>query len=270
MIALILVLLSFPIFAEEPLSWSYATGFQDKHEFYQSNEVITTPKDAWQVLFSVSYIDGKMNKLKDCVYYKVPGDGTGILKVKTAMSTDSCDSFIFSPGDREIQNIKSLQYSLSGNKAEINFTLASYKSGKWSAELLSSAGKERPEMHSSSTEYKAPKIILLAPEAPLAFKAEPLLEDGYLCHDVNEDCEIKSPSKCTQCRQGWYEVPNGCSVGPKYCGILKCGLKGQPACRRGVEWQRSEQLFDCRTNSSFAYCAAGLTVVCEGKKAFCR
>lgn len=270
MIALILFLLSFPTFAEEPLSWSYATGLQDKHEFYQNNEVITLPKDAWQVLFSVSYIDGKLNKLKDCIYYKVPGEGTGILKVKTAMFTDDCDKFIFGPGDREVLNIKSLQYSLSDKKAEINFTDTNFKSGKWSVELLSSVGNSKPEMHSSSAEYKAPKIILLAPEVQLPAKAEPLLEDGTLCHDVNEDCEIKSQSTCTQCRQGWYELPNGCKVGPKYCGILKCGLKGQPACRRGVEWQRSEQNFDCRTNSSFAYCATGLTLVCEGRKAFCR
>lgn len=262
--------LSLLAIAEEPLSWSYATGIQDKHEFYQNNEVITSPKDAWQLLFSVSYIDGKLNKLKDCVFYKVPGEESGILKIKTTIFFESCDKFVLEPGDREIQNIRSLQYSISGKKVDINYTLKNFKSGKWSTELLSSAGTDVPKMHSSSLEYKSPKIILLAPEVKLPTQAIPLLEDGILCHDVNEDCEISSPSTCSQCGNGWYEIPNGCRIGPKYCGILKCGLKDQPACRRGMEWQRSEENFDCRTNSSFAYCAPGLSVACEGKKAFCR
>lgn len=270
MIAILIIFLSYSIKANEPLHWAYINAVSDRHEFYKNNEVISKPKDAWQILFSLQYIDSGLKKLKDCVYYLVPGESPGVLKIKTMSASTSCDESILSSGDREVKNIKSLQFAVTEKGIDLDFTLADFQNHKWQAKLPASSGVRVPKMQTSSAEYKSAKILLLAPEQNTKVPKVDNYKPKTLCHNINEDCMEVSPSFCSQCPEGWYEIPNGCSEGPKYCGVLECGGKDQPACRRGMKWQRKELDFDCRTNSSFAYCSKGLTIACEGKKAFCR
>lgn len=270
MIFIMQLLLILGAFGDEPDQWGYINKLQDKHEFYKNNEVLVKPKDAWQTLFSVHYVDADFKNLKDCVFYKVPGAEAGILKIKSLPDSSPCEDFLLSPGSREVKNIKSLQYSITDKGVQLDFTLSDFKNERWSATLPAAKSSDSPKMLTSSAEFKASKIILLAPPQNVQIPEPKELKANTLCHDINEDCHEVSRSFCSQCPQGWYEIPNGCDVGPKYCGILNCGGKGQPACRRGMKWQREELEFDCRTNSSFAYCQQGLNVACEGRKAFCR
>ncbi len=270
MIAIMIFILSYSLKANEPMHWAYVNAVQNRHEFYLNNEVISKPQDAWQILFSLLYIDSGLKKLKDCIYYRVPGEEAGILKIKTMSSSSSCDESILSPGDREIKNIKSLQFSVTDKEINLDFTLSDFQNHKWQARLPDSFGVKIPQMQTSSAEFKSAKIILLAPEQNIKVPENQNYQPNTLCHNINEDCMEVSTSFCSQCPAGWYEIPNGCSEGPKYCGMLECGGKGRPACRRGMKWQRNEKSFDCRIDSTFAYCSKGLTVTCEGKKAFCR
>lgn len=270
MIVLLIILLSYSIKANEPMQWSYISSVSDRHEFYKNYEVIAKPKDAWQILFSLQYVDSNLKKLKDCIYYRVPGESPGVLKIKSMSASSPCDESILSPGDREIKNIKSLQFSVTEKEIDLDFTLGDFQNHKWQAKLPDLSGIKVPKMQTSSAEYKSTKILLLSPEQNVKVLQIENYKNNTLCHDINEDCMEVSSSFCSQCPKGWYEIPNGCPEGPKYCGILECGGKNQPACRRGMKWQRKEENFDCRTNSTFAYCSKGLTVACEGKKAFCR
>jgi hypothetical protein len=257
--------------AEAPLHWSHILEVSDRHEFYQNDEVIKKPRDTWQTLFSLVYLDKEIHRLKDCLFLKVPGDDPGIIKLKTISASVKCDNYVLEPGDREVRNIKTFQFSIFETEVLIDFTLADFKAQKWQASLQSSFQKPRPQMNLSSAEFKSPKIIFLAPSGTV--KSSPktaFLKEKTLCHEINEDCQEVSPSMCSQCEGDWFEVPNGCDQGPKYCGLHKCGTNDRPACRRGMKWQRSQSEFDCRTDSSFAYCSKGLKVTCEGRKAFCR
>lgn len=256
----------------EPVHWSYLLSIEEKHEFYESDRPIDRPKNSWQVLFSLAFIDRNFVYRKDCVLYKVPGDEMGILKVKTVNFTQSCDQYLFKDGDFEIKDIKSLQFSVADTSLFISFSQSNFKNGKLKAKFQSEFERPEARINLSSSEFKSAKIIMLAPlkhskETPPKI---PLMKDKEVCHRIDEDCTEVTPSSCSQCANGWYEIPNGCLVGPKFCGYQECGQKDRHACRRGHKWQRKESDFDCRTDTSFAYCSKGLKVVCEGKNAYCR
>jgi hypothetical protein len=267
----LILLFSLNIYAGEPIHWSHLLELSDRHEFYQNHEAIIKPKDSWQTLFGLVYIDRNIQRLKDCVFYRVPGLELGNLKIKTIPAVEKCEDYLLKDGDKEIHDIKSLEFSALNNELKIDLSFADFRSEKWEAHFQTAFTRPVPAMHLSSAELKSPKIILLAPAVDTKMTSnQNFPQDGSLCHDINEDCEEVKPSSCHDCQNGWYEIPNGCRQGPKYCGQHYCGGKDQPACRRGMVWQKKEINFECRMDSSFAYCSKGLKIFCDGKKAYCR
>lgn len=258
-------------FAKMPQHWSSIYEIQDRHEFYQNNETIIKPKDSWQSLFSLVYIDRDFISAKDCLFYKVPGLELGKIKIKTIPSDKKCDEYLLVTGDKEFKEIKSLNYSIETKEILINFTKNDGKLERWIVSMLQNKTHSESLLGLSSAEFKSPKIIFLSAKTNLKSSSKnKFLDKDAICHEVNEDCQVIGSSVCHRCENGWYEIPNGCLVGPKFCGALNCGGKNKPACRRGMTWQRTSREFDCRTDSSFSYCSKGLAVTCEGRKAFCR
>lgn len=271
MINLLILLFSFNLFAARPAHWANLFEVSDRHEFYENHESIIKPKDSWQTLFGLVYIDRELQRIKDCVYFRVPGHENGILKIKTISAQEKCEDYLLKDGDKEYIDVKALQFAIFEHELKIDLSFADFRTEKWIAKFQSSFSKPEPMMGLSSAEFKSPKIILLAPSLnKVKVTKKPFPEVNSLCHDINEDCEELKPSSCADCATGWYEIPNGCSQGPKFCGVLQCGKKDQPACRRGMKWQRKEISADCRIDSSFAYCSKGFAVHCDGKKAYCR
>lgn len=271
MIWIMLILSTLGVKAAQPIHWGYLIELSHQHEFYKKNEPIIKPKESWQNLFAFTYLDRDLKQLKDCVFYKVPGEGFGTLKIKTIYAFDKCDDYVLKPGDKEWPDIKALQFNTHENTVTFDISFKSYRSEKWLAKFQKAFTKPSPVMNLSSAEFKSPKTLLLAPHSSVIVASKPgLLKPDFQCHQISEYCEEVKPSVCDQCPEGWYEIPNGCFQGPKFCGHHLCGKKGKPACRRGMVWQRTESKFDCRIDSSFAYCEKGLTVQCEGQKAFCR
>ncbi len=267
----LLLIFSSLLQAEVPLYWTSAFSIEERHEFYKDNEIIASPKNAWQVLFGVVYPDSRLNLHKDCVLYRVPGDELGMLKIKKISQSQSCESILFNDGDVTWKEIKSLQFSTANHTIQLNMTMPKYKAESWNVKLVNLSQKKPPHTELSSAEYKSPKMILLAPGTELAkFAPKFKLKDGDLCHKVSDDC-IAEASNCGDCSNGWYEAPNGCMTGPKYCGSQECGKKNATACRRGMKFQRSVKKFGCRDGDiSFAYCSPGLRMQCIGTEAWCR
>lgn len=271
MIYLLLLVTSFFTFAQEPVHWSHLLKLSERHEFYKDHEAIVSPKDSWQFLFAVEYIDTDLNKIKDCVFYFVPGVDSGVLKMKTLGAEEKCEDYLLKPADREIPEITSLQYGITDSKVTLDLSFKDYRTEKWQGSFQGAFQKPEAKMSLSSAEYKSPKLILLAPKLTVVAEVKrPLLKKGTVCQNINEDCEEVGKLNCRDCEDGWFEIPNGCPVSPKYCGRAVCGGKDQPACYRGTKWQGKEEPFECRIDSSFAYCSQGLKVQCDGKKAFCR
>lgn len=271
MIKLLLVLFITHAYAvSHPEWWEAGLNIVDKHEFYNESEEIIKPKDSWQLLFAVTYADKNLTKMKDCIFYRVPGTQTGALKFKSVRIENDCHLEILNPGEREIVDIKSLNFQTRPTGFSLHFALPKYKNIKWDVNFSNAFVPVVPEMFTSSAEMKAPKIILLAPERSAPLNKDEKVSDKKICHDINHECQELSPSTCSQCSTGWYEIPNGCAQGPKYCGTIECGQKNGPACRRGIRYQRVRKKYDCSEDTSFAYCQKGLTVVCEGALAYCR
>jgi hypothetical protein len=270
MIASLIIILSSLVFADPTIRWSSAIDVVEKHEFYIDGEVITKPQDTWQTLFGVTFLDGRGVLAKDCLYYRVPGKTPGILRLRTVPVLEMCEKYIFEDSSEKWENIKTLEYSVTPEKISLTMELPNYKSEKWEVPRLNLKPSVKPAIHMSSAEFRSGSMIFLSSVVVESGSAASLEnQKKKLCHDISDDCQELSPSTCGNCNEGWYEVPNGCSVGPKYCGILECGKKHQPACRRGYVWQRSDKKFDCRQDNSFAYCLKGLEIQCHGAEAFC-
>ena len=272
MIYLILLTLMSSSFADPTWKWAKALKIVEKHEFYTNNEIIKRPVNAWQTLFGVVYNDPNLKTMKDCLYYKVPGDEPGILKLKTIASDRPCEEALYLPGDEEWKDLKALQYSVQENLLSVSLTNAQFQIEKWDVPLVNVFEHPTPKPLMSSAEYRAPKMIFLTPYRGTEV-IRPVrsggLEDKKICHDIAEDCKEISPSVCSECTNGWHEMTNGCVSGPKFCGVQSCGLKGQPACRRGMVYQRVEKTYSCREDASFAYCANGLSIQCQGHLPYC-
>lgn len=272
MISMIIIFLAGLCFADPSWKWVNAIKIVEKHEFYTNNEVIKKPQNSWQTLFAVVYHDSNLRTFKDCVFYRVPGEDAGVLKLKTVLENQKCEKYLFEAGDQEWKELKALQYSIKENYLSLGLTNSKFEIENWEIPLFNVFENPSPKSFMSSAEYRSPKVIFLTPykgKLSILPKKAPVLEDKKICHDISEDCQEKSPSTCSLCPQGWFEIPNGCPQGPKFCGRLVCGQKNQPACRRGMKYQKSDKQFHCREDLSFAYCSKGLTIHCQGNLPYC-
>lgn len=270
MISFLLLILSGLSFSLSlPGSWSGVRRISEVHEFYPQGKTISEPRETWQHIASVHFLGESFREKKDCLFYFVPGEKSGRLKIKTVATEASCLDQILGPGDQEWGEISDLQFSKPPEGLKLSFTREKKDLVTWEI-LPPSFLPPEPKLHLSSAEFKGPRFVFLAPESGADPGAGESLKDGVSCHEVNDDCEAKGPATCELCENGWQEIPNGCSSGPKVCGSLPCGGKNLPACRRGMRYQRVEKSYDCRMDSSFAYCAPGLSVQCEGARAYCR
>lgn len=262
------LLISFLANAASPRKWEMAKGIVERHEFYENDEVISKPQNSWQVLFALTFIDSNFILSKDCVYYRVPGDELGKLKIKSVPFEAECNSQILSAGDVELDQVTNVSLFTEENALKLSFK-QNNKNESWTLSTVSDWKKPEPKLLLSSADYKSPPMIYLASGSAVGKK--PIgIQDGILCHNIASDCQELSSSTCKNCDHGWVEIPNGCSVGPKVCGVSLCGSKDQPACRRGTQWQRKGETYDCRSDTSFAWCSGNLTIVCDGDKAYCR
>lgn len=252
-----------------PGSWSSAFKIIEVHEFYPERKAITEPKDSWQHLFSILILNENFEEQKDCVFYFVPGEQPGRVKIKTISPADQCSDSLMNPGDNDWENISDLEFSRSEKGLKLSFTQSKKELINWEI-LTSGFTSPEPAPHMSSAELKSPRYVLLAKASSPSKEKNLYLSNDQLCHGINDSCEEVSASICHLCESGWYEIPNGCAKGPKFCGRLDCGGKNRPACRRGRDYQRKEKDFDCRLDNSFAYCQKGLSIQCEGQKAYCR
>ncbi len=257
------------VFSSAPIYWSSALEIKDRHDFYLDNQVIDKPKGTWQLLFSIVYPDRELKLEKDCVFYQVPKNGDGVLKIKTLSPDRNCADALYEKGDQEIGNLKSLQFSTK-DKIVIFMTLKDYKSFKWEIPLLNNRSKRESRLLTSSAAYQTSSVLFLSPKKNKTKQEMKTLKNSEACHLIDDECNELAPSTCELCPLGWYEVPNGCSQGPKYCGIHLCGLKNRPACRKGVKFLTQTEKLECRIDSGFVYCAPGLKVFCEGALAYCR
>ena len=93
-----------------------------------------------------------------------------------------------------------------------------------------------------------------------------------LCQRVDDQCRVIGKSRCDQCRYGYFPVVGNrfCPQGGTYaCGPNFCGQANWPACWRGFEATKNEQVQLCQDESTAGYCYAGRTTMCRDGILFC-
>ncbi len=86
------------------------------------------------------------------------------------------------------------------------------------------------------------------------------------CHHVDKNCNTLEKYSCDRCRWGWFEtVGSECSMGgTKFCGVDRCGEKGEPACLRGNYLGSVNKHIQCKDKSLYGHCQEGLQARCDG------
>jgi hypothetical protein len=250
--------------------WRTVMSVQEQHPGYQSGDVLKKPAGTWQLLFSILRAGRAIDGLaKDCVWIYVPLKDDGVLKVITVHPTESCENKWENYGWIEEKDLHAIQFVLQSTSAQFWLTDITGRVHTWKADFLNTVKKAEFKLFESSVEKrKIPGVFFFSPNTLIDIKQGSQLigkmEDEY----PQSVCSYKDGS-CLRCRFGVYRVKAGDET-TYYCGIDRCGEKNQPACERGVTWQRLRQTFTCRGDNSHVYCLPGLKVECVGEQAICR
>lgn len=217
----------------------------ETHEFYKDNELIQRPIEAWQSIASLSTVNTDLSLSKICLKYFLQTKDKGLFRVEKFSLHENC----LDKGEvlTEISNLRGLQFQRNPS-LKITFTHQDFTTTEWNIKFNANS-----------------KNVLFISEGS---ENIPLLKDNTQCLKVLDDCTVEGDSTCHQCESGFLEAPNGCTISPQYCMRGKCGVKGGPACRRGVKFLK-KRVLDCRTDTSFAFCNPGSNPVCQGQEVWC-
>lgn len=250
--------------------WRTVISAQDQHTGYQSGDVLKKPAGTWQLLFSVLRAGSAVGGLgKDCVWVFIPNREDGVLKITSVHPTESCANKWEDEGWIEEKNLRAIQFVLQAEAAQFWLTDQTGRVHTWKTEFLNTVRVARYGLFDSSVEKrKVPGVFFFTPDSKIEIRPDGeligRLEDEY----PESPCSYADGS-CLRCRFGVYRV-KGLEETNYFCGIDRCGSKNQPACERGVTWQRLRQTFTCRGDNSHVYCFPGLKVECVGEQAICR
>jgi len=253
----------------------------------------------WWPLIEFSVIGSSGREvIKYCLIYKIPGKKRGELKL-VELTKKNCQLEILTPSQLHIKGILDLKVYLTGKIKKVkdippfHLSLFFKRDGKkynlkypllnLTEENIRMLGKYKLK----KTSYNLGRFSVgleqtLIPGAVFwpdlkGAVAKNLLiggrDDSFLqrttltCHRVNEQCETIGEYSCDRCRYGWYEVvPTKCQqTGDKFCGTLKCGGKGEPACYRGYAYSNQKIRFGCYKGNPAGFCLKGLSAMCDAK-----
>lgn len=153
-----------------------------------------------------------------------------------------------------------------GEENYLNESWTKNAQGEASISLSKIPGLKIQGLSSASTMGDDSKNILLG-------KISDSYQDKTLirCHELNENCEVVQHFRCDQCRYGWFEVVGGKCPGikDKFCGVSRCGEKGEPACPRGNLYNQFDSNLNCADGSTAGFCANGLRTFCDNNVLIC-
>ena len=257
MIHLLLILFSLASFA---LPDALISRYEliETHEFYRDNELIQRPLEAWQTIAAFSSVNSDLSLSKVCLKYFLKSQSEGVFRVERKSLKENCSE----KGEiiSEIKNLRGLQFQRTPH-FKITFTYQDFTTSEWNISLRK---KSNLKLLETPDRYLDETVLFVSSGS----EQTTLLKEGTQCLKVLDDCTVAGESICHQCEAGFLEAPNGCLVSSQYCLKGNCGIKGGPACRRGVKFLR-KRVLDCRTDSSFAFCEAGSTPVCQGQEVWC-
>jgi len=126
--------------------WMAGIRIEDRHEGYNSGEMLKKPAGTWQLLLSIVL----PNDEKDCLFVRIPEKNDGEIKVVTVDAATECKSAQQTMARISLKQLKAIQYQLDGQHLKIWPTDLSGRVQKWQTKLLNIERPLVPELHHSS------------------------------------------------------------------------------------------------------------------------
>lgn len=234
------------------------------HKSVNSNQSIVRPPGVWIPLAKII----KDSKDAFCLIYKTPKKDLGELRLVSISVIETCRkkyerepiatikvveklNLFFSTTDISNNSAFVLKLIFFHNNKEHNFKFPIYNytlSHQKNFERYSDAIKV-----SKSSGMK------------LYFSETNDLNEVVICHKVDQNCNNIKKNICHKCQNGFTEVvsfycPQG---GMKLCGQIDCGVKGNPACIRGSNYNNSSRGIICSSESTAGFCIDGSNIFCN-------
>ena len=256
--------------------------------FWHGEQGALQPKGTWQYLLGYdSWSQDHFKVARFCLFVRVPDNlerRHGRLKLLTIPWGQSCEGRERVEGKWELLHIRALNVTVEGhyqllfkgyvkNPRDIraqavdwSFPLYNIAADDWPQKMLNSPLKTAKYAHSRERSYRSGLKVMGLEQFSQA--QDPGQRPGTgLCHQINGQCQEIVAYQCDECAGGWYEVwGNGCPRGgDKYCGVNRCGAKGQPACGGAARPPFYGQQTPCQADSAGGICEQGLGVECVGQ-----
>jgi hypothetical protein len=288
------------------LYYSLATTYyvdQLAPDLIGSEVAITRPPLTWIELLQFKVLDTKQQFKSFCLFYMIPMQMEkniyrGILKLAEVAPDEDCRGKFVRPAVVQLEEIDELSLYLESNSRDLpkeNYQILPYtltmkikQRGKtfWTEYPLLNLNQKNfliggnakaihnqiHQLNSSAISDSAIPGVQILPlnshyYAPIKQIQAGEIAEAKICHQVSDSC-LGSSNECDQCAWGFYEgVSRRCkSGGTKFCGPLKCGDHGQPACLRGYAYRPGISLDGCYSDSASGFCKPGLKLVCDDNK----
>ena len=246
--------------------WIYTSNISWVNGHYQGSEKILSPKGTYQSIFEVEFIDANFNKSYDCIQFYIPkNESDGELTIVRNPEHENCSRLIGNTGYAQIKDIRNFGFEL--NEDILKLKVDEYR---FEYKLLNLIKESSPKLLESSIIDSSVSGVLIASKVSYS-KSKPLLEDGSICFDIDDECNEILKNRCSDCNGGFFEVvASKCGIKRKrICGINKCGQKNQPACFRGYLASGINPANYCISDSPVSFCNKGLNVVCVNDILMC-
>ncbi len=96
-------------------------------------------------------------------------------------------------------------------------------------------------------------------------------QSAQVCFAVDDECHPVIAEQCSRCEKGYFTLYNTkCSThGTTYCGEIRCGQRGQPACYQGKHHIKQDDFKGCSPFTEEWFCHQGLEIKCTSNGAVC-
>lgn len=249
-------------------------------------EVIKRPAGVWMPLLRTHYLP-YADKMDDCFFYRVKSELVpGSLKV-IPYDGESCADVVMGDSEIKLEDIESLKVELRDERF-LTLFLNHLEHGQLQASVELKNKESALEYRQYASPFRRSTL-----NGSFWFEGEVLNEkknkevlggekDSFSsrelvpCFQLNDRCEEVMAFRCHECRHGWFPVVGtvSCPQGHnKYCGVSRCGSRGEPACLRGrVFANRALQRegTTCFEGSEAGFCQQGLETTCLNDVLICQ
>lgn len=96
-------------------------------------------------------------------------------------------------------------------------------------------------------------------------------QKAQICFAVDDQCQPIISEQCHLCEKGYFTLYNThCKThGTSYCGEIRCGQRGQPACYLGQHHIKQDDFKGCSPFTEEWFCHQGLEIKCSKEGAVC-